>query len=210
MIALGHRTDLRHRLVTFIDKQQRVVRQIFEQRRWRFTRQPSGQKARVIFDAGAAAGGRDHLEIEIGSLFQPLMLYQLAFRFQFLEPDGKLEFDRFHRLFHRRPRRDVVRIGIDPYLVQGRALLPGQRIKFDNLFNLVAEKADPPGHVLVMRREYLEIIASNPEIAAGEGHVIAFILQRHQLADDIPLVDRLVFLEIKDHRRIGLDRTDTV
>ena len=44
VVTLGHRADLRHRLVTFIDKQQRIIRQIFKQGRWWLTRQAASQK----------------------------------------------------------------------------------------------------------------------------------------------------------------------
>jgi hypothetical protein len=77
--------------VAFIDEQQRVVGQIFEQGRRRLARQAAGQEAAVVLDPRAAAGGRDHFEVEIGALFQPLRFEQLAFGFQFLQPFGQLE-----------------------------------------------------------------------------------------------------------------------
>jgi len=210
MIALGHGADLRNGLVAFVHEQERIVGQIFKQGGRRLARQSPGQEAGIIFDSRAAAGGGNHLEIKIGPLFQPLMFDQLAFGLQFLEPLRQLEPDCLGRLFHRRPRRHIMRIGKDPHPVEAHALLAGQRIEFDNLLDLVAEETDPPGHVLIMGGEYLEIVAPHPEIAAREGLIIALILQRHQLADDIPLIDRLFLLQIEDHRRIGLDRADAV
>ena len=68
----------------------RIVGQIFEQGRRRFARQPAGEEARVIFDARAAAGRGDHLEVEIGALLQPLQLEQPPFRLQLLQPLGEL------------------------------------------------------------------------------------------------------------------------
>jgi hypothetical protein len=61
-----------------------------------------------------------------------------------------------------------------------------------------------------VRREDFEIVALHPEIAAHEGGVVALILERDELADDLALVDALTFLQVEDHRRIGLDRADTV
>ncbi len=61
-----------------------------------------------------------------------------------------------------------------------------------------------------MRGEDFEAVAPNAEIAAREGHVVALVLQRDELADQLALVDRLASLEVEDHRRIGLDRADPV
>src|SRR3546814_15178722 len=61
-----------------------------------------------------------------------------------------------------------------------------------------------------MRREDLQIVAAHPEIAAREGLVVALVLQRDELPDDIALIDRLALLQAEDHRRVGLDRADAV
>jgi hypothetical protein len=99
--------------VALVDEQQRVVGQIFEQGRRRLAGQAAGEEARVILDARAAARRRDHLEVEIGALLEPLRLEQLALGDQLLEPLGELVLDRLHRLLERRPRRHIVRIGED-------------------------------------------------------------------------------------------------
>ena len=169
MVAARHRADLRHRLVALVDEQQGIVGQIFEQGRRRLARQAAGEEARVILDAGAAAGGGDHLQVEIGPLLEPLQLEQPPFRLQLLQPLGQLVADRLHRLLERRPGRHIVRIGVDPDMVEAGGLLAGQRVELDDLLDLVAEEADPPGAVLIVRREDLQTVAAHPEIAAGEG-----------------------------------------
>ena len=210
VVAARHRADLRHRLVALVDEQQRVVGQIFEQRRRRLAGQAAGEEAAVILDAGAAAGGGDHLEVEIGALLEPLRLEQPPFGVQLLQPLGELVADRLHRLLQRRPGRHIVRIGVDPDAIEAGDLLAGQRIELDDLLDLVAEEGDPPGHVLIVRREDLQAVAAHPEIAAGEGLVVALVLQRDELADDLALVDALALLQVEGHRRIGLDRADAV
>src|SRR5690606_6084338 len=45
VVAARHRADLRHRLVAFVDEQQRVVGQVFEQRRRRLAGQAAGEEA---------------------------------------------------------------------------------------------------------------------------------------------------------------------
>ena len=80
MVAARHRADLRHGLVAFVDEQQGVVGQIFEQGRRRLAGEAAGEEAAVILDAGARAGGGDHLEVEIGALLEPLRFQQPALR----------------------------------------------------------------------------------------------------------------------------------
>ncbi len=98
----------------------------------------------------------------------------------------------------------------DPYRRQCCRFLAGQRVELDDLFDLVAEEGDAPGAVLIMRREDFETVAAHAEIAACEGLIVTLVLERDELADDLALIDGLAFFQIEDHRRIGLDRTDTV
>jgi hypothetical protein len=90
MVAARHRADLRHDLVAFVDEQHGIFGEIFEQRGGRLAGQATGQEAAVIFDPSAAAGRRDHLEVEVRPLLQPLVLEQLALRLQLLQPFGQL------------------------------------------------------------------------------------------------------------------------
>jgi len=108
VVASRHRADLRHRLVALVDEQQRVLGQVFEQRRRRLAGEAAGEEARIVLDPRAAPGRGDHLEVEIGALFEPLVLEQLALGFQLLQPVGQFEADRFHRLLHRRAGGHVV------------------------------------------------------------------------------------------------------
>ena len=103
-----------------------------------------------------------------------------------------------------------MRIGVDPHLVEICPLLAGQRIEFADLFDLVSEEADPPGHVLVMAGEHFQAVAAHAEIAAGEGMVVALVLQGHQLADDFALVLRFAGPDVEDHGGIGFDRADAI
>ncbi len=210
MVPARHCADLRHGLVGLVDEQQRVFGEVFEQRRRRLAGQAAGQEARVVLDPVAATGRGDHLEVEIGALLKPLVLEQLALRLQLLEPFGKLEFDGFGGLFHRRPGCDVVRVRIDAHLVQLGAGLAGQRIELDDLLDVVAEERNPPGSVFKVAGEEFKVVATHAEIAARESHIVALVLQRDELADQLALIDALAGLDVEDHRRIGLDRSDTV
>ena len=81
-VAVVHAPDLRHRLMALVHDEQRIGRQIVEQRRRRLTRRPPGEMARVVLDAVAVADLLDHLEIEHRPLMQPLRLEDLALRLE--------------------------------------------------------------------------------------------------------------------------------
>src|SRR3546814_9376841 len=100
--------------------------------------------------------------------------------------------DALHRLFERRPRRHIVRIGEHADVIEARDLLAGQRIEFDDLLDIVAEERDAPRGIFIMRRENLEIVALHAKIAARERRVVAFdrksprLNSRHYCAPRMP------------------------
>ena len=55
-VAAVHAADLRDGDMAFVDEDQRIVGQIFEERRRRLAGLAPGEIARIIFDAGAGAG----------------------------------------------------------------------------------------------------------------------------------------------------------
>ncbi len=196
--------------MAFVDEQQRIVGEIFEQGRRRLAGQAPGQEAAVILDPGAAAGGGDHLQVEIGALLEPLRFEQAAFGLELLQPLGEFVTDRLARLLQRRSRGHIVRVRIDADMVEVGDLFPRQRVELGDLLDLVAEEADPPGHIFIVRGEDFEAVAAHAEIAARERLVVALVLECDELADDLAVVDALPFLEVEDHRRIGLDRPDAI
>ena len=196
--------------MAFVDEHQRVVGHVFEQCGRRLAGLAAGEIARIVLDAGAASGRLHHFEIVDGALFEPLRFQQPAGGVELLEPLAQLELDALDRLNERRARRDVVRVGVDLDEFQLVGLVAGERIEFVDRFQLVAEQRHPPGAVLVVRGEYFDHVAAHPERAAEEIAAGALVLQRHQVGDDLALVDALAALERERHRRIGLDRADAV
>ena len=90
---LIHAADLRHGDMAFIDDQQRVFRQIFEQGRRRLAGVAAGEIAGIILDALAGAGGFHHFDIEGGALLQALGFQQFALGDEFVQPLFQLRFD---------------------------------------------------------------------------------------------------------------------
>ena len=209
-VAAIHAADLRNGDVALVGEHQRVVGQIFEQRGRRLAGLSAGQPARIVLDAGAAAGRLHHLEVEGGALLEPLGLQQPAHPGQLGEARVELGLDALHGLVQRRPRRHVMRVGVDLHGRHLADLLAGQRVELVDRLDLVAEQADPPGAVLIVRRKDLDRVAAHPEGAAHEVHVGALVLQRHQVGHQLALRDRLADLQHEGHRGVGLDRADAV
>ncbi len=196
--------------MALVREHQRVVRHVFEQRRRRLARLAAGEIARVVLDAGAAAGRLHHLEVVDGALLQPLRLQEPPGGVQLIEPPLQFLLDAGDRLQQRRPRRHVVRVGVDLDEFQLVGLVAGERIELVDRFDLVAEQRHPPGAVLVVGGKHLDHVAAHAEAAAVEIAGRPFVLQRHQVGDQLALVDALALLERERHRRVGLDRADTV
>ncbi len=70
--------DLRNGDMAFIDEDEGIVGQIFEQRRRRLAGLAAGEIARIILDAGAGAGRHHHLDVEEGALLEPLRFEHAA------------------------------------------------------------------------------------------------------------------------------------
>ena len=118
IVAPVHAADLGNGHMGFVSENNGIVGDELEQRRRRLPRCAPRQIARIILDPVADARGLQHLDIEIRPLLQPLRLQQLALVHQLGQPFLQLFLDRHHRLLHRRLRRHVMRIRIDPDLVE--------------------------------------------------------------------------------------------
>ena len=196
--------------MAFVHHQQRILRQVLEQRRRRLAGPAAGEVAAVVLDALADAGGLQHLDVELGALGQPLRLQQAAVRLQLRQPLLQLGFDRDDGLLQRRARRDVVAVGVDADLLHLGGDLAGQRVEFLQPVDLVAEQADPPGAVLELGRPDIHRLAADAEGATGEEAVVAAVLLLDQPLDQHVAVDPPAGLELHHHPRIGLDRADAV
>ena len=196
--------------MALVDEDQRVARHVFEKGRRRLARLAPGQIARIVLDAGAAAGRLDHFEIVGGALLEPLRLQQLALGEELVEADLQVALDLLDRLQQGRPRRHVMAVGVDLDRLQRGGLLAGQRVDLVDRLDLVAEQRDAPGAVLVMRREQFDRVAAHAEGAADEIVVVAPVLQFDEARQQLGAVDPVALGQRQGHLRIGLDRADAV
>ena len=104
--------ELRDGDVALVDKDERVVRHVFEQSRRRLARLAAGEIARIVLDA-AGAGGFHHFQVEHRALFEALRFQQAAGDVELVETAFELALDAGDGLDQRRARRDVMRVGVD-------------------------------------------------------------------------------------------------
>lgn len=90
--------------MAFVNEKQRIIRDIFEQRRRRLTGIAAGEITRIVFDTGAGAGRLQHFDVVARALFQPLGFQQASRLFQLGEADPQLFLDRLDSTVQRRPR----------------------------------------------------------------------------------------------------------
>ena len=205
-----HGPDLGDGLVALVHEEQGVVRDVLEEGGRRLARLAAGQVAGIVLDAGAGAGGLDHLEVEGRPLLQPLGLQQLAIGHQPVEAFLKLGPDVVHGLVQGRPGRDVVAVGVDLHRRQVRAALAGQGVELGDGLDLFAKQADPPGPVLVVGREDFQGVAPAAEGSPLKGLVIAPVLLGDEVGHQLLLVDPVADLQAEGHGGVGLHRTNAV
>ncbi len=210
-IAGIHGAQLRHHDVAFIEEHERVIGEVFDEGRRRIAGRAAGEIARVIFNAGAHAGGGQHFKIEAGALVEALGLQELVLGFELREAGFEIGFDLLDRLLDRRAGRDVVGIGENAHAFEVVEFLAGERVEFCNFFDLVAEEGKAPGAVVHMRGEELDGVASDSKCSALEGDVVAGVGERDEALYEFLAVDALVLVEVDRHGEVvflGADAVD--
>ena len=141
-VAVVHAADLRHGLMALVDDDQRVLRQVVEQRRRRIAGLAAGQVPRVVLDAVAVADLVDHLEIEHRALVQPLRLEQAPFCFEHAAAPRQFFLDRLDGAAGALPRGDEMGLRIDRDLVVLAQRLAGERVERRQRVDFIAEQLD--------------------------------------------------------------------
>ena len=208
-VAVVHPAHLRDRLVGLVHHDQRVLRQVVEQRRRRLARLASGEVARVVLDAVAVAGLAQHLEVEHGALVEALGLEQLALALQPRLHLHELRLDRLHRVGEPRLRRDVVARGVDRHLGEPPRRLPGQRVEGADPLHLVPEQLDADPALLVGGHD-LDHVAPHAEGAALQLVVVAVVAGLHEAREQVPPVEGVALPDEEQHPVVGLGRAEAV
>ena len=210
VVAAEHAPYLRHRDVAFISENERVIWQILKQRRRRVAGTPAGEITRIVFDARTRARRLHHFHIESRALFQALGFEQFARRIHLVEPLLQFRFDRFDCLLQRRLWRHVVRVGVDFHQRQFVGLGASERIEFDDRFNFIPKQREPPGPVFQMRGKDFDRIAARAERSALEVDVVAAVMERHEIGQQLIARQPFALAHGECHGGISFNRADTV
>ena len=139
--------------------------------------------ARVVLDAGAVAELAHHLEVERGALPEPGALEGPALGLELADALLHLGLDVDDGFLELVLRRDVVGRRVDVDLLALGQQLAGQRVELGDPLDLVAEELDADERLLGRRLE-LERVAADPETGAGQGRVVALVLEVDEVAQD--------------------------
>src|SRR5712691_679824 len=208
-VAAVHAADLRNPDVGLVDHDQGVLGKEVHQRVRLLPRTAAGEVPGVVLDPGAAAGFPHHLQVEHGSLPEPLGFEQLPLAF---EPgDAFLEFvvDGIEGPQEFLPWRDVVRRREDLERLDLANDLAGQRVELDDPLHLVAVKLDPSGD-LVVRRLDVNRVPAYPETRPPEVDVVALVLQVGQFAKKNIAAKPLAGMDLNRLAEVILGRPDAI
>ncbi len=210
VVAAVHAADLRDGDVALVGEDDGVVGDELEEGRGRLARGAAGEVARVVLDAVADAGRLEHLEVEVGALFQALGLEQLALVHELVEALFQLDADLLDGLPERRLGRDVVAVGVDADAVHAAGALARERVELGDALELLAEEREAPGAVFQVGGPELEPVAADAEGAALERGVVAAVLLGDEVGHDLALVVVVAGDQVLGHGAVGLDRADAV
>ena len=192
--------QLRHGDVALIDHEKPILREVVEQGVRRLAVGASVDRARVVLDAVAVTDLLHHLEVVLGAHTKALSLEQLAVFLEGSQLRLQLRLDPLDRGLHSLFARGVVRRGKDHELLERFEPFPRQRVDHGDLLDLVAEEFDAHSR-LVVGGVNLDRVASHPELAANEIHVVALVLQFDKSFEDRTLV---VLFAGAHHEQLGL------
>ena len=208
-IALIHAADLRHGHMRLVDDEQEVLREVVQQRRRGGTRGAAVDMPGVILDAGAEPDLTHHLDVVVGAHPQPLGLQQFAPVLQVRQTLGEFGLDARDGLRHPLRSGDVVRGREDPQRVHLSDDVAGERVQVVQRLDLVAEELDAYRQFFIGGDD-LDGVAADPERPAGEGHVVAVVLDVHKQAQQPVSGHLAAHLQLHRPVQVGLRRAESV
>ena len=209
VVALVLALELGHGHVRLVDEQHEVVGEVVDQGERRGAGVAAVDRPGVVLDPVAVADLAQHLQVVVGPHAQPLGLQQLALALQDGQPLGQLDLDGGDGPAHPVRPGHVVGGREDVQLVPLADDLAGDRVHDQDPLDLVAEELQAHGPLLV-RREDLEGVAPDPELAPDEAEVVAVVLDVDQLAQHPVAVVALAALEPQHLVAVLLGRAEAV
>jgi hypothetical protein len=195
--------------VRLVDDEEKVLREVVEQRRRRLARTPTREMPRIVLDAVAVAELLDHLEVEHRALVEALCFEELAAPVQFGQPFLELLLDRLDRPVEGLPRRRVEGARVESEAVGARDRRPAERIDPGDLFDLVAKELDAHGDVLVGRMD-LQDVPPDAERSARQVEARSLVLHLDELRQQAAHPGAVAHLEVGEHVVVRVGRAEAV
>ncbi|OPZ72537.1 MAG: hypothetical protein BWY80_01107 [Firmicutes bacterium ADurb.Bin456] len=184
-----HPPYLGHSHVGLINNHDKIPGEVVQQGIGRLTGLPPRKMAGVILDAAAKAHLLHHFHIVTGPLFQALGLQQFFPGAQFGQAFLQLSLNGQQGPFHLGPGSGVVAGWKNRYVAAYTQDLSGKGVKFQHFFHHVAVKIHPDCLFRGGSRKDFQHVPPHPEFAPGKIHLVALVLDVHQLAQDsVPVV----------------------
>ena len=198
-VAAVHGAHLRQRDVALVDKEQKVLREIVQQRHRRAAGGAAADDARIVLDAGAVAKLLHHFNVIVRALADALRLEELALLLERFHTRVALGADLADGALHLLVRRDVVRRGIDCHVAERADGRAGDDVDVRDAVNLVAEKLHAHGMIRGVGRKNVNRVAADAEHVARKGNVVAFVADVDELAHEFLRIALLAGAQGDDH-----------
>src|SRR5208283_394890 len=209
-VAIVHSANLRDRDVAFVNEKQPVLREIVEQRVWRCSRRAAVKVPGVVFNSVAKADFDQHFEIKTGPFLDALCLQKLALTVEELESLGQFLFYVFYCAFERIRGGDIMGPGVNVCPVHAPQSPAGQRVDFLYRIDFVSKKLYTYRPVFLVGWKDLDYVPPHAENTTMKIVVVSFILDIHELAQDLFSGDLLPDFELQQHLLVFFGRAQAV
>ena len=167
--------------MALVHEQQKVLREVIQQRHGRRAGRTAGNDAGVVLDAAAEADLLQHLDVIHRALADALGLKQLVV---LLEPALTLlhlALDLENGAVELVARGDVVRGGVDGHMADNALRHTADGVDLGDAVDLVAEELHTDGPAGPVDGVNLHGIAAHAERVSGEIQVISLVADLHKL-----------------------------
>ena len=198
-VAAVHGAHLRQCDVALIDKEQKILRKIVQQRHRRAAGGTAADNARIVLDAGAVAELLHHLNVIVRALTDALRLEELTLLLECFHARVALGADLADGALHLFVRCDIVRRRIDRHVAKRADGRTGDDVDVRNAVDLVTEKLHTHGMVRRIGREDVDRVAADAEHVARKGNVVALVADVDELAHEFLRIALLAGAQRDDH-----------
>jgi hypothetical protein len=194
--------------VRLVDEADEVVWVVVDQAVRPLARRPPVEDARVVLDAVAEAHLAQHLHVVLRALTEAMRFEQLALGLELGTARVQLAADLLDRRLDRALAHVVVRGRPDGHVLEVVLdELAGERIEVLEALDLVAEQCGAVGG-LGVGGEDLERFAAHAEGAAPQRLVVARVLDRDELAQQLVAIDIIALAQDLQVVVVGLRRAE--